>query len=160
LRREVPTDPSEITLIDPSPYQELIEFRFVGHRIVGRILSLAGLFALVLAFIGVFGIVSFAVGQRFREMAVRQAMGARREEIVRSVLFGGLRTTGVGVAMGLALVVPLAYVARGALLGVGPLDPAAVGGGATVLLLAATLAGLVPSRRLWRAEPMEVLRDE
>jgi predicted permease len=160
LRREIPYDPREFTLIDPSPYQDLIDYRFLGHRITGQVLSFAGLFALALAFIGVFGIVSFAVSQRFREMAIRQAMGAERAEVVRAVVAGGLRTTGVGVALGLALVVPLAFLARSALLGVGPLDPAAVGGGVLVLLLAALLAGLIPSTRLARAEPMEVLRDE
>jgi predicted permease len=160
LRREVPVDVAEFTLIDPSPYQELIDYRFVGHRLTGQILTLAGLFALALAFIGVFGIVSFSVSQRFREMAIRQAMGARRTEVVRAIVSSGLRTTGVGVVLGLGLVVPLAFLARSALLGIGPLDPAAVGGGASVLLLAALLAGLIPSRRLARAEPMDVLRDE
>jgi predicted permease len=160
LRREIPVPANEFTLIDPSPYVDLINYRFLGHRITSRALAFAGAFALFLAFIGVYGIVSFAVSQRFREMAIRQAMGARRDQVMGSVIWGGLRTTLVGLALGLAAVVPLAFLARSALLGVAPLDPAAVGGGIAVLVLAAVLAGAIPARRLLAAEPMEVLRDE
>jgi predicted permease len=160
LRREIPIPPSELTLIDPSPYLDLVNYRFLGHRIASQALSFAGLFALILAFIGVYGIVSFAVSQRFREMAIRQAMGARRGQVVRSVIAHGLKTTAVGVTVGLLLAVPGAFLARSGLLGVPPLDVWAVGGGTGVLLLAALVAGLIPARRLHSAEPMEVLRED
>jgi hypothetical protein len=160
LRREAPQRSDEITLIDPGPYQDLIDYRFLGHRLISTILSYTGVFALLLAFIGVFGIVSFSVSQRFREMAIRQAMGAKRSQVVGTVLIYGLKTTGVGVFLGLSLTVPIAYLARSVLLGVAPLDPWAVGGGTGVLLLAALVAGIIPARRLQAAAPMEVLRDE
>ena len=160
LRQEAPPRPDEFTLIDPGPYQGLIDYQFLGHRLISAVLSYTGLFALILAFIGVFGIVSFSVSQRFREMAIRQAMGARRGQVIRAVVGHGLRTTGVGVLLGLVLTVPMAFLARSVLLGVAPLDPWALGGGTGVLLFAALVAGVIPARRLRAAEPMEVLRDE
>ena len=160
LRQEVPPRSDEFTLIDPGPYQALIDYRFLGHRLTSTVLSFTGIFALILAFIGVFGIVSFSVTQRFREMAIRQAMGAQVGQVFRSVVTHGLKTTGVGIFLGLLLAIPVAFLARSVLLGVAPLDPWALGGGAGVLLLAAGVAAAVPARRLRRAAPMEVLRDE
>jgi hypothetical protein len=160
LRLEAPPRSDEFTLIDPGPYQDLIDYRFLGHRLTSAVLSYTGLFALFLAFIGVFGIVSFSVSQRFREMAIRQAMGAHVGQVFRAVVGYGLKTTGVGVALGLGLAVPIAFVARSVLLGVAPLDPWALGSGAGILLIAALVAAAIPARRLKKAEPMEVLRDE
>lgn len=160
LRQEAGIDPGEFTPVDPGPYEDYIRYRFLGNKIVGGILTFAGAFALILAFIGVFGIVSFAVSRRFREMAIRQAMGARREEVVGAVLRQSLQVAGWGVLLGLALAIPLAYMARSVLLGVAPLDPAAVGGGTLLLLAAALVAGIIPARRLLRARPMDILREE
>jgi predicted permease len=160
LRSEVPTRPDEVTLIDPGPYQALIDYRFLGHRLTSKVLSYTGMFALVLAFIGVFGIVSFSVSQRFREMAIRRAMGAQAGQVFRTIVLDGMKTTGWGILVGLMLAIPLAFLARSALLGVAPLDPWALGGGGGILILAAFVAAAVPARRLRAAEPMEVLRDE
>ena len=160
FREEAPPRANQFTLIDPGPYQDLIDYRFLGHRITSKILTYTGLFALLLAFIGIFGIVSFSVSQRFREMAIRQAMGAQRGQVVRVVVLQGLKTTAVGLLIGLPLTVGVAFLARSILLGVAPLDPLALGGGTGVLLLAALLAGIVPALRLKSAEPMEVLRED
>ena len=160
LRQEISARPGEFTLVEPGAYAEYVEYRFLGNRIISAVLSFAGLFALILAFIGVFGIVSFAVSQRYREMAIRQAMGARRGQIVEDVLRHGLGGTALGVLLGLALAVPLAFLARRGLLGVAPLDPLAVGGGTLILVTAAFIAGIVPARRVLRSQPMDVLREE
>ncbi len=160
LRQEVAPPGAAFTPIEPGAYADYVEFRFLGNKIMGAILSFAGVFALVLAFIGVFGIVSFAVGRRFREMAIRQAMGAGRGQVVGAVLRDSLRGTGVGIALGLGAAVPLAFLARGALLGVAPLDPVAVGGGTLLLVGAALTAAALPASRLFKAEPMSILREE
>jgi predicted permease len=160
LRREAPPRSNEFTLIDPGPYQSLIDYRFLGHRLTSTVLRYTGLFALALAFIGVFGIVSYNVSQRFREMAIRQAMGAQVGQVFRAVLGHGLKTTGVGMLVGLLLAVPVAFLARSALLGVAPMDPWALAGGTGILMAAAILAGLIPALRLRASQPMEVLRDE
>jgi predicted permease len=160
LRLEMPPDPNEFVLVEAGSYRDYVEYRFLGHRIVSRILSFAGIFSLILAFIGVYGIVSFAVTQRLREMAIRQAMGAEKKQVVRAVMADGLKPTAVGIVLGLLVAIPLAFLARSALLGVLPLDPIAVGGGTLVLILASLLAGIVPARRLLGTQPMEILREE
>jgi putative ABC transport system permease protein len=160
LRQEIETRPDDVTLIDPMPYADLLDMRFMGHRLLARITALAGLFALILAVMGVYGVVSFAVAQRFREMAIRQAMGARRRQVVTNLLAGGMRMTAVGLLVGLALAVPLAFLSRSLLFGVSPLDPLAIGAPTLILAAAAGLASLVPTHRLLRTTPMQVLRDE
>jgi predicted permease len=160
LRLEAPPRRDEFTLIDPGPYQTLIDYRFVGHRLTSKVLAYLGVFALALAFIGVFGIVSFSVGQRSREMAIRRAMGARVDQVFRSVMAYGLRTTIAGILLGLIVAVPVAFLARAVLLGVTPLDPWALSAGAGVLIFAASVAAAIPARRVTGAQPMEVLRDE
>jgi predicted permease len=160
LRRERSTGATSFTPIEPGAYADYVEYRFLAHKITSAVLSFAGAFALTLAFIGVFGIVSFAVSQRFREMAIRRAMGARREQVVTAVLRQSLRGTGVGILLGLAVAIPLASLARSALLGVAPLDPVAVGGGTLLIVGAALVAAAVPIRHLLRADPMVILREE
>jgi predicted permease len=160
FRSEIPIGVDEAALIDPGPYQALIDYRFLGHRLTSKVLSYTGMFALALAFIGVFGIVSFSVTQRFREMAIRRAMGAQAAQIFRSIVLDGMKTTVWGILVGLILALPLAFLARSVLLGVPPLDPWALGAGGGILIFAALVAAAVPARRLKSMEPMEVLRDE
>jgi ABC-type antimicrobial peptide transport system permease subunit len=93
-------------------------------------------------------------------MAIRQAVGAEKNQVIRAVMADGLRPTAFGIVLGLAVAIPLAFLARSALLGVLPLDPIAVGGGTLVLLSASLLAGVVPARRLMGTHPMEILREE
>jgi putative ABC transport system permease protein len=160
LRQEVPPDPNEFVLVEAGSYRDYVDYRFMGHRIVSRVLGFAGIFSLILAFIGVYGIVSFAVSQRLREMAIRQAVGAEKNQVIRAVMADGLRPTAFGIVVGLGVAIPLAFLARSALLGVLPLDPIAVGGGTLLLVSASLLAGVVPARRLLRTHPMEILREE
>jgi hypothetical protein len=160
LRREVRLAPGETPLIPAQTYENAIRGRFMGHEMVSELLAYAGLFALILAIIGIYGTVSFAVSQRVREMAIRQALGARRKEVVRSLVWDGMFLTVVGAILGLILVVPMALVMRAVLYGVGPLDPFAVGGGTALLISAAFLASLIPAVRVLSIDPMEVLREE
>jgi len=137
-----------------------VDLRFAAHRFFARVTGFAGLFALGLAVMGVYGAVSFGVTQRFREMAIRQAMGAGRRQVVADLVSGVARVTLVGMLLGLAVAVPAAYLARGELFGVSPLDPVAVVGTLLVIGLAALGASLAPARRLLRSVPMDVLREE
>jgi predicted permease len=160
LRKEVPLRLGEVPLIPAQTYREALRGRFLGQEIAAKLLAWAGLFALGLAVIGIFGIVSFAVGRRVREMAIRQAVGADRGQILGSLVWEGMFLTVVGLVLGLALAVPLAMTLRGLLFGIGPLDPLAVGAGAGLLLAAAFVACLIPAMRVMGIDPMEVLREE
>jgi ABC-type antimicrobial peptide transport system permease subunit len=119
-----------------------------------------GLLALVLATVGVYGVVSYSVAQRTREIGVRVALGAGLPAILRLVVGQGLRLAWTGVGVGLALSVATTGVMSSILYGVAPRDPVVlfvVGG---VLTVIAGAASLVPARRATRIDPLTSLRAE
>ncbi len=160
LRREIRPDPGEPPLIPAQTYRDAIRGRFMGQGIASKLLAWAGLFALALAVIGFYGIVSFAVNLKIRETAIRQAMGAPRREIFRSLVREGMFLTLGGVLVGLAISIPVGFLLRHTLYGVAPLDPLVLGGGTGILALSAFVASLLPSLRAMRVDPMDVLREE
>ncbi|MEX2662263.1 MAG: ABC transporter permease [Vicinamibacterales bacterium] len=119
----------------------------------------AGL-ALVIAAVGLFGVMSYTVAQRSRELAVRSALGARRSDIVRLVLREGLTLTAVGLAAGLLLSAWLTRTIAALLYGVSEHDPLTYAAVPIVLLLAAALACIVPARRASRLDPLQVLKAQ
>jgi predicted permease len=124
------------------------------------LLAVAGAMALLLGAIGIYGVVSYAVSQRTREVGVRLALGAQRSEIGGMFLRQGLALTLVGVALGLAGAVALARWMSVLLFGVSPLDPATYVGVSVALVAVAGLASYLPSRRATHLDPIVALRDE
>jgi putative ABC transport system permease protein len=125
--------------------------------------SLAGAFAglaLLLAAIGIYGVMAYAVSQRTGEIGVRMALGATSTEVFRLVLGDGLRLTALGVALGVAGSVAIGRALKTLLFGVGSGDLPTLVATATLLLVIAVLACLVPARRAMRVDPMEALRAE
>lgn len=114
--------------------------------------------ALLIASIGLYGVLAFLVAQRTREIGIRLALGGRPREIVRSVLFEGLALTGFGLIAGLAGAYLLSRAMRDMLFGIEPSDPLAYGVIAGVMLTVAFLAALAPARRATRVDPVDVLR--
>lgn len=160
LRQEVELPRGETALIQPSAYHVLYDMYYILPRTMARLLGWGGIFGMVLAVFGIYGVVAFTATLRQREMAIRQAMGARPAQVLRAVVGEGLRLASWGLVAGLAVVLPIAQLLRAELLGISPLDPLAVGGSAAVLLLAALVASLVPGRRVTSCNPMGMLRDE
>ena len=119
-----------------------------------------GLLALVLATIGVYGVVSYAVAQRTREIGVRMALGARRPAIVRLVVGHGMRLGWIGLGIGLVLSVATMGVVSSVLYGVTPRDPLVLGSVVAILLLVVAIASLVPARRAMRIDPITSLRSQ
>ena len=119
-----------------------------------------GLLALVLATIGVYGVVSYAVAQRTREIGVRMALGARRPAIARLVLGQGMRLGWIGLAIGLVLSVATMGVVSSVLYGVTPRDPLVLGSVVGILLVVVAIASLVPARRAMRIDPITSLRSQ
>jgi putative ABC transport system permease protein len=116
--------------------------------------------ALLLAALGIYGLTSYSVSQRQREMAVRIALGASRSEIRRTVVGGGLRLTGIGLIVGLAAALVLGRLVASVLYGVSPSDPLTLGSVLTLFLVVSAVASLVPAARASSADPITVLRSE
>ena len=116
--------------------------------------------ALLLAVAGVYGVISYAVTQRTREIGVRMALGARAADVMAMVLRQGLTPTIAGVGLGLAGSIGAAYAIRSLLFGVAPTDPVTFVGVATLLVSIAVLACYLPARRATRIDPATALRYE
>jgi predicted permease len=129
-------------------------------RITSGVAGTMGTLTLLLALVGIYGVVSYAVAQRTRDIAVRRALGADDNSVVRLMMRQGSRPVIVGVVTGAALAIAAAGVLRGVLLGVSPLDARSFGAAIGMVLLAAALATWVPARRAPRVDPARILRED
>lgn len=129
-------------------------------RVGAALLSIFGLLALVLAAIGIYGVTSYAVTQRTREMGVRLALGAPRSNVVRLVFGHAMALTAAGMVVGLAASLLVTPVVTSLLYGVSATDPVAFGGVLVVLASVAALACYVPAWRASRVDPVLALRHE
>jgi predicted permease len=130
------------------------------QRVAAMITAVLGGAGLLLAAIGLYGLVSYGVALRLREIGVRIALGASRGSVVQMVLAQGLRLSAVGTVLGLIASVLATRLVQGYLLNVSALDTVAFTGGVVVLLAVAVAAAVVPARRAGSADPLVVLRAE
>ena len=158
---------SQLTTIDPElPPGDVMSLQAVLDRSVDQprfrtlLISSFALLALILAAVGVFGLISYSVTQRTREIGIRIALGAGQGQVLRPMLREGLVLTGIGVAIGLAGALTLSRVIGSLLYRVEPTDPVTFALVAGVLLLVAFTATYVPARRALRIDPISALRSE
>jgi putative ABC transport system permease protein len=118
------------------------------------------LLALVLGAVGVYGVLSFSVAERTREIGIRMALGAVRSDILRAVLGDGIKLAAFGIAAGLAGSLALARLLSGLLYGIGPRDPVTLAAVGLLLAAVALLASFIPARRATKVDPMVALRYE
>ncbi|MEE8587432.1 MAG: FtsX-like permease family protein [Acidobacteriota bacterium] len=130
------------------------------HRFTLLLLGSFASTALLLASLGVYGLLSFLVSRRSAEIGLRLALGADRQDVLISALGQALRLVAPGLAIGLVLALGLSRTLAGLLYGVSPLDPATYAGVVFVLLLSALLASFLPALRATRVDPIQVLRSE
>jgi ABC-type antimicrobial peptide transport system permease subunit len=129
-------------------------------RLASALFGICGLFGLIIASIGVYGVISYGVSRRGREIGIRMALGARQGQVVNMVLREGLALAAAGSAIGLAGGIGFGKLARTLLYGVSDSDPVAYFAVPVLLLAVATIATLVPAMRAARVDPNSALRCE
>ncbi|HJO03293.1 MAG TPA: ABC transporter permease [Acidobacteriota bacterium] len=133
---------------------------FLPARLAAGVVAAFAVLALLLAAVGLYGVISFAVAQGFREIGIRMAVGARAGDVIRAVMWRGIRLSLIGLGIGLVGGLLLSRAAANVLYGVSPTDPAAYGIGILVLGAAATAASFVPALRATRIDPLLALRTD
>jgi predicted permease len=156
VRAVDPTQPvSQIALLS-----DQVESSLASRRFVVTVLGVFAGMALLMAVIGLYGVISYAVTQRTQELGVRIALGAQRGEIMRLVLGQGMRLAGIGATFGLAASLGISRWLRTELFHVSAFDPLTFVLMAAALIAAALLASYIPARRATRVDPMVALRYE
>jgi len=153
------TDPNQ-SFLDVQTYDGRVANRIWQRRLAGALFGCFAVLALVLAAIGLYGVLSYSVSRQTRDIGIRRALGARSDGIVREIVARGLRPAAVGAAVGLGLVVAFGRLIAGMLYEVSPVDPVTLVLAPASLLAIAALACYVPARRAARADPMVALRTE
>jgi putative ABC transport system permease protein len=163
----VPAARKALVALDPAlpldelrTYQRMMRENLTGLFYVAAMLGFDAIVALLLAAIGIFGVMANLVGERTREIGVRLAMGAQREDVLRMILRRAAWLTGVGVCTGLALAFALAHGVANLLYEVSPNDPIIFSTITAAITFTALLASWLPARRASRIDPMAALRDE
>jgi ABC-type antimicrobial peptide transport system permease subunit len=137
-----------------------MQFGSVFERLAGTFAGAFGLLALLLAGVGIYGVIAYTTRQRTHEIAIRMALGAQRAEVLRLVLGQGLLLTLTGLGAGIAISLPLTRYLKSELYGVGTNDLVTYAAVAFLLCLVSLVACYIPARRATKVEPMEALRYE
>jgi putative ABC transport system permease protein len=140
--------------------EDLISQSLAGPRFSATLISAFSAMALLLAAIGLFGLVAYSVSQRSQELGIRAALGARPGDLVAATMRSAVALTAVGVVAGLAAAVYLTRFIESQLYEVKPLDPPTFLAAAAVMLIVAGLASYIPARRAAQVDPMAALRYE
>ncbi len=160
LEQIVWNDDPEQPLNRPGLLQRVIDDAAATPQALARLLTVFASFGALLAVVGVYGVIAFAARQRRRELAVRVALGAARNDVLQIVLGHGARVVAVGLALGLFGAWFMAQTLASQIYGVSPTDPITFGGVATMLGLVALGAVLIPARKAAATDPMSLLRED
>ena len=147
-------------VFDVSTMEELRQLSYWQYRLFGSMFSTFGVIALVLASIGVYGVLSYSVSQRVQEIGVRMALGAERRDVLKLIVGQGVKLSAFGVVGGLLGAVAITPVIRTLLYNVTPTDPISFGGVAVFLSMIAVVASYLPARRAMAVDPIVALRND
>jgi putative ABC transport system permease protein len=156
-----------LTEVDPNlvfygvdSYTEVLSADFQQEGMIATLTTLFGVLGLLLAAIGLYGVMSYMVEQRTGEIGIRMALGADRWRVVKMVLRGAFSQVGIGLAIGIPAAIGAGKLMKDELFGVKPWDPVMLVFATLLLALAALLASVIPARRAAGVEPMVALRNE
>ncbi|HEY9427799.1 MAG TPA: ABC transporter permease, partial [Gemmatimonadaceae bacterium] len=162
----IPTVRREIAALDrdlpvqSGTMEDALGLSLLPQRAGATLLGIFSVLGLVLASIGLYGVVAYAVAQRTRDLGIRVALGAGSRDIYRAVLGHGVKLTSLGLVIGIVAALLLARLAQGVLFGVSSTDPVTLGSVAAILAAVALLASFIPARRATRVDPMVALKEE
>ena len=160
IRQAIWSIDRDVPVFDMRTMDQVVARSLTTRRFAATLLTTFAVLALVLAIVGLYGVLSYAIAQRTSELGLRFALGATPADVLRLVIGQGLRLTLAGVALGAAVALAAARAMTHLLFGIGALDPAAFVLAAALLLLAALLASYLPARRAARVDPMVALRQD
>jgi predicted permease len=160
LRRAVTGIDPAVPLLRARTIEQQVDADIVQERLLATLAGFFGALALLLASVGLYGVIAYLVSRRTREIGIRLAIGAPRAAVARLVVGDALALVGVGAIVGIAAAIGLARVVRSLLYGIGPQDPFTIASGLIALVVVATLAVLAPLARALRVHPSEALRYE
>jgi ABC-type antimicrobial peptide transport system permease subunit len=152
-------DPREV-IYNVRTMDEVVSNSYAARRLSMILLSVFAALALVLVCVGIYGVISYLVGQRTHEIGVRMAMGAQRGDVLGLVIVHGVRMAPIGVAIGIAGALGLTRLMANQLFGVSSHDPLTFAGVSMLLMIVAVAACYLPAHRAMRVDPMVALRCE
>jgi predicted permease len=159
--REIVRDIDPVVGIDASvAYRDFMGIALLPGRAAAMFATIFGFVGLLMASLGLYGVLAYTVAQRTREIGIRIALGAAPQRVRAFVLRDGLRLAGIGLAVGFGIALMVTRLLRGLLYGLSPLDPVTFGGIGLVLLGVAVMASFIPALRATRISPVEALRSE
>jgi predicted permease len=141
-------------------FSQVVDENLVQERLIAGVSGLFGVLAVVLACIGLYGVMSYAVARRTNEIGIRMALGARPATVLLMVLKESLLLAAIGVAVGIPIALWATRIIQKFLFGIGATDPVTIAGAALLMILVTAVAGFVPARRAMRVDPMVALRNE
>jgi ABC-type antimicrobial peptide transport system permease subunit len=141
-------------------FKEIIEESLLRDRLMATLSGFFGLLALLLASIGLYGILSYGVASRTKEIGIRMALGAQSRVVLSLILREALLLVLVGLAVGLPVVFAVTQFASTLLFGLTPTDPLSLGAAALLMFGVAVAAGYIPARRATKVDPLVALRYE
>jgi predicted permease len=160
LRAQVAAIDRDLPVYNATTLKELVAESVTPTRLLMVLLGIFAALALVLATIGIYGVMAFIVGQRSAEFGIRMALGAEATQVRRMVLRQGLGLAGLGVGFGVLAALGLSRFLRGSLFEVPPTDPVTFVAVAMLLTVTTIAAGYLPARRATRVDPIRALRSD
>jgi len=160
VRKALASVDPNLVLYDVDPYANVVSTDFQQQNMIATLVMLFGALGLLLAAIGLYGVLAYTVEQRTGEIGVRMALGADRARVVNMVLRGALSQVGIGLALGIPAAIGAGKLMSDQLFSVKPWDPIMLTLATLLLGLAALLASVIPARRAAGVEPMEALRNQ